>query len=85
MSLFKGEKIDVGNTVIRGVDRSLDTLAVHAGDPAAAASLKPKVIQVDKDGKMGFFAAAPVVQQTGVAVTAGGIHAALVNLGLITA
>jgi len=34
--------------------------------------------------KLGFFGATPVVQQTGVAVTAAGIHAALVNLGLIT-
>ena len=35
--------------------------------------------------KIGFFNAPPVVQQTGVAVSAAGIHAALVNLGLITA
>ena len=35
--------------------------------------------------KIGFFNATPVVQQTGVAVSAAGIHAALVNLGLITA
>ena len=35
--------------------------------------------------KIGFFNAPPVVQQTGVAVSAVGIHAALVNLGLITA
>ena len=35
--------------------------------------------------KLGFFGATPVVQRTGVAVTAGGIHAALVTLGLITA
>ena len=34
--------------------------------------------------KIGFFNATPVVQQTGIAVTAAGIHAALVNLGLIT-
>lgn len=33
----------------------------------------------------GFYATAPVAQQTGVAVTAAAIHAALVNLGLITA
>ena len=33
----------------------------------------------------GFYAATPVTQQTGVAVSAVGIHAALVNLGLITA
>lgn len=35
--------------------------------------------------KLGFYAANPVSLQTGVAVTAAGIHAALVNLGLITA
>jgi len=35
--------------------------------------------------KLGFYASAPVALQTGVAVTAAGIHAALVNLGLITA
>lgn len=35
--------------------------------------------------KIGFYGAAGVVQQTGVAVTAGAIHAALVTLGLITA
>jgi hypothetical protein len=35
--------------------------------------------------KLGFFGATPVIQQAGVAVTAEGIHAALVNLGLITA
>ena len=33
----------------------------------------------------GFFGATPVAQQTSVAVTAAAIHAALVNLGLITA
>jgi hypothetical protein len=35
--------------------------------------------------KIGFYGAAAVAQQTGVAVSAAGIHAALVNLGLITA
>lgn len=34
---------------------------------------------------LGFYGADPVAQQTGVAVSAAGIHAALVNLGLITA
>jgi hypothetical protein len=33
----------------------------------------------------GFYGTTPVAQQTGVAVTAAAIHAALVNLGLITA
>lgn len=35
--------------------------------------------------KLAFYNATPVAQQTGIAVTAEGIHAALVNLGLITA
>lgn len=34
---------------------------------------------------LGFYGASSVTQQTGVAVSAAGIHAALVNLGLITA
>lgn len=34
---------------------------------------------------LGFYGTTPIAQQTGVAVTAAGIHAALVNLGLITA
>ena len=36
-------------------------------------------------GPIGFYGTAPVAQQTGVAVSAAGIHAALVALGLITA
>lgn len=34
---------------------------------------------------VGFYTTTPIIQQTGVAVTAGAIHAALVALGLITA
>jgi len=41
-------------------------------------------IGTESTQKIGFFGVVPVVQQTGVAVTAAGIHAALVNLGLIT-
>lgn len=36
-------------------------------------------------GNLGFYGTTPIAQQTGVAVTASAIHAALVNLGLITA
>lgn len=36
-------------------------------------------------GRVGFYGTAPIALQTGVAVTAGGVHAALVALGLITA
>jgi hypothetical protein len=41
---------------------------------------------LDHDGATaGFYGVAPIAQQTGVAVSAAGIHAALVALGLITA
>ena len=41
---------------------------------------------LDHNGaNVGFYGATPTAQQTGVAVSAAGIHAALVNLGLITA
>ena len=36
------------------------------------------------NGDIGFYNTAPIAKQTGVAVTAAGVHAALVNLGLIT-
>lgn len=36
-------------------------------------------------GRIGFYGTTPIVKQTGVAVTAAAIHAALVNLGLIAA
>lgn len=44
-----------------------------------------KVIEATADTKIGFYNHAPVARQTGVAVTAAGIHAALVATGLITA
>ena len=41
---------------------------------------------LDHDGSTaGFYATTPIAKQTGVAVSAAGIHAALVNLGLIAA
>jgi hypothetical protein len=65
-------------------------------DGSAAPSLTADVLQVfDKTGTrairvsagggLGFYGHAAQAQQTGVAVTAAAIHAALVNLGLITA
>lgn len=57
------------------------------------AEVYANVIRIDATGitigatgaAAGFFGAAPVVRPTGVAVTAEGIHAALVSLGLISA
>lgn len=75
------------------------TGAAHLSFPVAASSVKfdaggfisaanagtgLKIGNATND-KIGFYAATPIVQQTGVAVTAAGIHAALVSLGLFTA
>lgn len=43
------------------------------------------IIAQNSSQKMGFWGATPVVRPTGVAVTAAGIHAALVTIGLIAA
>lgn len=45
----------------------------------------PSIFKVTGDNKFAFFGHAAVGQQAGVAVTAAGIHAALVATGLITA
>jgi len=42
-------------------------------------------LSVGPGGSLGFYTTAPIARQTGVAVTAGGIHAALVALGIFTA
>lgn len=68
---------------------SPDFIQLHALNAGADIELCQSdgtmVIQTTDDGKIGFYNHAAVAQQTGVAVTAAGIHAALVALGLITA
>ena len=54
--------------------------------PLVKASVAATGVKVaDTGDKLGFYGTAPVSLQTGVAVSAAGIHAALVSLGLITA
>jgi len=55
-----------------------------AGASGTTDRTQTKAIQI-LGNKIGFYAATPVAQQTGVAVTIEAVHAALVNLGLITA
>jgi len=58
------------------------------GAGATLNDLSSTVIEVSANatvGTLGFYGATPVAQQTGVAVSAAAIHAALVSLGLITA
>lgn len=44
-----------------------------------------KAVKANDGYKAGFYGTTPIAQQTGVAVSAAGVHAALVALGLITA
>lgn len=55
--------------------------------PTAAGSGTQRALQICSAAAqpLGFYGHAAIAQQTGVAVTAGGIHAALVALGLFTA
>lgn len=56
-----------------------------AADPYVGLGVDGNVIKATNGGLLGFFAATPITRPTGVAVTAIGIHAALIALGLITA
>jgi hypothetical protein len=53
--------------------------------PAPAGYVGDLQYPFDDRVAIGFYGATPVVKQTGVAVSTAGIHAALVNLGLISA
>ncbi|HDZ85478.1 MAG TPA: hypothetical protein ENH35_02960 [Candidatus Moranbacteria bacterium] len=75
-------------------DLILDPNVVGSGKVLIGATgdddLKLNEIEIDGDlnhdgANVGFYGTAPIAQQTGVAVTASAIHAALVSLGLITA
>lgn len=65
--------------IVRNVNASStgDILSVQKSDNAAH-------LRVNQTG-IGFYGTVPIAKQTGVAVTAAGIHTALVNLGLIAA
>ncbi len=45
----------------------------------------PEVQVAATGGSVGFYGTTPIAKQTGVAVSAAGVHAALVALGLISA
>lgn len=58
---------------------------VGAADPEFRIGNGGNALRGSYGGKLGFFATAPQAKPTGVAITAAGIHAALVTLGLIAA
>lgn len=69
-----------GDAVLRAVS----TGGSGTGKLWIVAASSGKRITIDSTG-IGFFGAAPAAKPTGVAVTAAGVHAALVTLGLIAA
>lgn len=71
----------VGNSVPQ--DCPEQTAAYLEDQFRRLAPLVNGAIQSD-DTVLAFYGGTPIAKQTGVAVTAAAIHAALVNLGLIT-
>lgn len=61
------------------------TIVDGSGNPILTVTGTKAVRLGGTGGTIGFYGTAPIALQEGVAVTAGGIHAALVALGLITA
>lgn len=81
-----GELFQVDQTLVNGLNVNL---RADFGQTTAVLKVMNNgaggIFEVRGDNKIGFFAAPPVVKPTGVAVTAAGVHAALVTLGLIAA
>lgn len=75
---------DSGVTRVEGtLDLEGDPLTVTGATTVEAIEINGAL---NHDGTtVGFYGTAPIAQQTGVAVSAAGVHAALVALGLITA
>lgn len=69
---------------VTGAAKISTTLVVPSLD-GVAPTVGGLVIGVGATSKLGFYGHAVVAQQTGVAVSAAGIHAACVALGLFTA
>jgi len=82
-----------GSGTIRGINRANgnNQYSIYNGNlleyglGGSGDTINGPIVTESNTNKLGFFGADPVAQQTGVAVSAAGIHAALVNLGLITA
>ena len=77
---LEAENLDSNGTFINVAGN----LKMAAGTAIAGTATGFKISNAAAE-KIGFYGTAPVAQQTGVAVSAAAIHAALVNLGLITA
>lgn len=91
-----GSQVEAGPAAAKAVVGSLGTtdawLDAQGSNANIGINLRSKgtgaIISLTRhqfNGNVGFYGATPVAKPTGVAVTAAGIHAALVTLGLIAA
>lgn len=87
--LFGNENASPGDLRLIGGDAA-GKIEIYTGATALRGSVTAAGVfdwlgNVKVGGNVGFYGTAPVAKPTGVAVTAAGIHAALVTLGLIAA
>lgn len=90
VDLFSAQDEDGEDVFSVSGDGTASTRLLHGGSFLVSGDAGDLILSMFKhtgsgERRIGFFGATPVAQQTGVAVSAAGIHAALVNLGLITA
>ncbi len=78
-------KIHGGNALITAEDAGGTARTILLGDPDARTTIVGDTELYLNSPALGFYTTTPIAIQTGVAVTAAGIHAAIVALGLFTA
>lgn len=85
--------VGAGGTVVTGgtiagpvtLTGTLTNAGTVTGGVITATTLRATSNLFANGTSLGFYGTTGIIQQTGVSVTAAGIHAALVNLGLFTA
>ena len=86
---FQSFNVDAGFTMIKSRGSGVGPLETArlqgAADPEFQIGNNGNALRGSNAGYLAFYGTAPIAKQTGVAVTAAAIHAALVNLGLIAA
>jgi len=78
------QNVGINGTASVTVTAAGGTIDINGAGPIVIDAVAPTIISNDPAHPVGFYGSAGVAQQVGVPVTAAGIHAALVALGLIT-
>lgn len=86
---LEAQNADGGYLVFKSRDTGVGLVEIArlqgAAEPWFGMGKDSDVVKATYDDKLGFYSTTPIAKQAGVAVSAAGIHAALVNLGLIAA